>query len=149
MRLVAWLLAAVCATLALWGFSDSGLFSAATLGFPGSSATFFFLTLARSTSLAPDKVRALGGWPLSAAGALLSVGLLVGASSLPAPGLGIGRLALPLSLVGDPLLAVASLRLSTATERKAPWYGVAVAAMGLAAASAMLLVRLWPVYRPL
>lgn len=144
MRLVAWLLAAACVLVAVVGFTRGGTLAAATLGFPGSSATFFFVVLARSTSMDRRRVAELGAWPLSAAGAALSVSVLMGASTLITPAL--GSAALPLSVIGNPLLAVACLRLSTATDRKMTWYGVAAAAMGLAMAGAVLLMRLAPLY---
>lgn len=144
MRLVAWLLAAACVLVALVGFTRGGTLAAATLGFPGSSATFFFVVLARATSMHRRQVAELGAWPLFAAGAALSASVLMGASTLITPGL--GRAALPLSVIGNPLLAVACLRLSTATDRKMTWYGVAAAAMGLAMAGAVLLMRLGPLY---
>lgn len=142
MRLVAWLLAAGCLALALVGFSRGGTIAAATLGLPGSSAAFFFLTLARSTAMERDQLAKLGAWPLMAAGATLSVSALFATSTFFAPGL--GPAALPLAIVGSPLLAVACLRLSTAFERRTSWYAVAVAAMGLAMAGVVLLLRLWP-----
>lgn len=147
MRLVAWLLAAACLIVALIGFTRGGTLAAATLGFPGSSATFFFVVLARATSMNRRQVAELGAWPLYAAGAALSVSAVMGASTLITlinPGL--GRAALPLCVIGNPLLAVACLRLSTATDRKMTWYGVAAAAMGLAMAGAVLLMRLAPLY---
>jgi len=144
MRLVAWLLAAACVLVALVGFTRGGTLAAATLGFPGSSATFFFVVLARATSMDRRQVAELGAWPLYAAGAALSASALMGASSLITPGL--GRAALPLPVIGNPLLAVACLRLSTATDRKMTWYGVAAAAMGLAMAGAVLMMRLGPLY---
>ncbi len=144
MRLVAWLLAAACVILALVGFFRGGSIAAATLGFPGSCGTFFFVTLARTSTMNRRQVAELGAWPLYAAGAALGVSAFLGASTLIRPGLGL--YALPLSVVGSPLLAVACLRLSTATERRAAWYGVAVASMGLAMAGAVLIMRLGPLY---
>ncbi len=141
MRLVAWLLAAACLALALVGFSRGGAIAAATLGLPGSSAAFFFLTLARVTAMERGQVTKLGAWPFYASGAILSVSALFATSTFITPGRGLA--ALVLAVIGSPLLAVACLRLSTAFERKTSWYGVAVAAMGLAMAGVVLVVRLW------
>lgn len=144
MRLLSWLLAIACLVLALVGFLRGGDAAAATLGFPGSSAALFFVALARAASLDRSTVARLGSWPLYGSGAALSVGALAGASTLLTPGGGLA--ALPLAVLGCPVLAVACLRLSTGSGRAAPWFGVAAGAMAMAIGGGMLLVRLAPAY---
>jgi hypothetical protein len=140
--LVAWLLAAGSVALAAVGFTQGRSLGPAALGYPGVAAAFFFVLLARVASLPAPAVARLGAWPLYAGGAAVCVALALGATSLVTRGL--SGPALPLMVLGSPLVAVASLRLSTGVPRPRALQATAMALLLLAAAATLELVRVWP-----
>lgn len=143
---VSWALAAASLGLAWYGFSSGRSLGPASLGFPGVAGTFFFVLLARVTAtLKPEVVARLGAWPLYAGGAGLCVALVLGAAGLATHTL--SGPALPLMVLGCPLVAVAALRLSTGAARPRPLQATAVAFLALAVGGTLELVKVWPALR--
>jgi hypothetical protein len=141
----AWLLAVACLALAAVGFTSGSAHGPAAQGYPGVAAAFFFVLLARVSVVPAPTVARLGSWPLSLGGAALCLGVVLGASTLVLRGW--SGSALPLAVLGSPLVAVAALRLSTGAGRPRALQATAVALLVLAAAGTLELVRVWPTLR--
>ena len=138
---VAWVLALGSLALAAHGFTTGRQLAPASLGYPGVAATFLFLLLARLRRLTPAEVARLGTWLLYGGGAAVAVGLGGGVW-----GLARGTFQVPalvLTVLGCPLLAVASLRLSTAKEGGRGFQGAAVAFLLVAGGGTLELVKQW------
>jgi hypothetical protein len=128
--------------MAAAGFNGGGAIGAATKGYPGIIGAFFFMLLARTRTLKPGQVAKLGLWLLPAGGAAICLGVLVGVSTFFTRIASGG--ALPLAILGCPLVAIASLRLSTAVERRGAFYAAALAHLVMAAAGVAQLIKAWP-----
>lgn len=137
-RLLPWALAALAIAMAVSGFTRGEL-AVAALGFPGMTAAFFFMLLGRLEGLPRERVSTLGGQLFYFGGALAMLAALVGASTWVTPAA--WWVALPLAVAACPLLAIATLRLSTVAPRKGAYYGVSVAFGLLAVLGAGHLVR--------
>lgn len=145
MNIVPWVLAAASIALAASGFIDGGAVAVATRGYPGVIAAFFFMLLGRTRVLKPKEVEQLGLWLFPAGGAAICLGALVGVSTFftrTTTGA-----ALPLAILGCPLVAIAALRMSTAVERKTAFMTAAMAHLVIAAAAVAQLIKVWPALR--
>jgi hypothetical protein len=128
---------ALAAVASAVGFLKGGAMAAAFLGYPGAIATFFFLVLARAVVLSREQVATLGTWLLYAGGALAVLGISCGLFAFLG-NLRVARMALPLSIGGAVLVAIAALRLSTATgTRRGAFQGLAAGLLLLGVASAL------------
>jgi hypothetical protein len=134
-------MAAASVALAASGFVNAGAVAVATRGYPGVIAAFFFMLLSRTRVLKPTEVDLLGLWLWPAGGASICLGALIGVSTL-FTNVANGA-ALPLAILGCPLVAIASLRMSTAVPRKAAFMTAAMAHLVIAAAAVAQLIKVW------
>jgi hypothetical protein len=111
-------LAALSAGAAAYGMYKGGSMAAAFLGYPGAVSCLFFVLVARVAALDRAQVAKLGTWLLYAGGAAAVLGLGCGLFAI-AGNLRVARMALPVTLLATPFLAIASLRLSTAPNARA------------------------------
>ncbi len=136
-RLLPLVFAALSALVSAAGFLKGGAMAAAFLGYPGAIAAFFFLVLGRAVVLSREQVAQLGTWLLYAGGALAVLGLSCGLFAFIG-NLRVARVALPLSAVGAVLVAIASLRLSTAAgARRGAFQALAAGLLMLGVVSAL------------
>jgi hypothetical protein len=138
-RLVPMSLAVLSAVAAGYGVYKEGAMSAAFLAYPGAISCLFFVLVARVASLDRAQVAKLGGWQLYAGGAAAVLGLACGLFAF-AGSLRVARLALPVSVLATPLLAIASLRLSTAPKAGARGLQVLALAFVVVAIGCVLLL---------